>query len=237
MVLDNGIRIQYLGHSTFHLTTPAGNTVVIDPWLRDNPSCPPEFHQLDRVETILLSHGHADHIGDVVSLARQHGPSIGCIYELATWLRTQGIKNVSGMNKGGTQQLNDLRVTMVDAKHSSSFQDEDGRLIYLGEPAGYIIQFENGFRLYFAGDTCVFGDMQLIAQLYRPDLACLPIGDFYTMGPLEAAHACRLLGTKMVIPMHYGTFPLLTGTPDRLRQLTADLGTEVIALKPGEILE
>ena len=211
--------------------------MVIDPWLRDNPSCPPEFHQLDRVETILLSHGHADHIGDVVSLARQHGPSIGCIYELATWLRTQGIKNVSGMNKGGTQQLNDLRVTMVDAKHSSSFQDEDGRLIYLGEPAGYIIQFENGFRLYFAGDTCVFGDMQLIAQLYRPDLACLPIGDFYTMGPLEAAHACRLLGTKMVIPMHYGTFPLLTGTPDRLRQLTADLGTEVIALKPGEILE
>lgn len=237
MALDNGIRIQYLGHSTFRLTTPAGNVVVLDPWLGGNPSCPPEFHQLDRVDTILLSHGHPDHIGDVVSLARQHEPSIGCIYELAIWLQAQGIKNVSGMNKGGAQKLNDVRITMVDAKHSSSFQDEEGRLIYLGEPAGYVIEFENGFRLYFAGDTCVFGDMKLIAQLYRPHLACLPIGDFYTMGPLEAAHACRLLGTKIVIPMHYGTFPLLTGTPDRLRQLTTELETEVIALKPGEILE
>ncbi len=237
MPLDRNLEIKYLGHSTFMLTTPAGRKLALDPWIRTNPRCPEGDKRLDGLDTMLISHGHFDHLADAVDLARRFEPRIGCMFELGAWLESKGVKNVSGMNKGGTQQLNDVRVTMVNAHHSSSFTEEDGTTVYLGEPAGYVIEFEDGFRVYFAGDTCVFGDMSLIGELYRPELAFLPIGDFYTMGPREAAHACRLLDVRKVIPMHYGTFPVLSGTPEELAELTRDLDVEILALQPGQTLK
>ena len=172
--------------------------------------------------------------GSVVSLARAHNAPVAAIYELATWFGSKGVANILPMGKGGTQQIGDVAVTMVQAIHSSSLE-EDGKNIYAGEPAGFVVRLPGGFKLYHAGDTTVFGDMKIIGELYKPDLACLPIGDLYTMGPREAAYAIRLLGVHHVIPMHYGTFPVLTGTPDALRQLTQDIaGLEIHALKPGE---
>ena len=169
-----------------------------------------------------------------MGLARATGAPVVAIFELGAYLGKKGVKNVSGMNKGGTQTVAGIAVTMVDAKHSSSAIEDDGRIVYLGEAAGYVLTFENGLVAYFAGDTALFGDMKLIGEIYKPDIAFLPIGDHFTMDPLQAAKAVELLGVKQVVPMHYGTFPLLTGTPDRLESLVAPLGVEVLTLKPGE---
>ena len=236
MAVNRGVLIKYLGHSTFLITTPAGKTLLIDPWVQGNPACPEKDKQLPAVDTMLITHGHADHMQDAVGIARKFKPKIACIHEISLYLGSKGVANVTGMNKGGSARLNDIRATMVNAHHSSAIIEDDGRIIYAGEPAGFIVEFENGFRIYHAGDTCVFGDMKLIADLYSPELLFLPIGDLYTMDPHEAAYACRLMNAKFVVPMHYGTFPPLTGTPEELRKLTADLGTQVLALKPGETL-
>ncbi len=235
MVLNRGVEIKFIGHGTFLFKTPGGKTLLVDPWLESNPVCPDSDKKLQSLDTILITHGHSDHLQDAVSLAKQHKPKIGCIFEIGLWLKRHGVKNVCSMNKGGTRELNGLRVTMTDARHSSGIL-QDGSIVYLGEAAGYVIEFENGFRVYFAGDTCVFGDMRIIAELYEPELCFLPIGDLYTMDPKQAAYACRLLNAKKVVPMHYGTYPFLSGTPDQLRNLTRDLGTEVLALKPGQVL-
>ncbi len=235
MVLNRGVEIKFIGHGTFLFKTPGGKTLLVDPWLESNPVCPDSDKKLQSLDTILITHGHSDHLQDAVSLAKQHKPKIGCIFEIGLWLERHGVKNVCSMNKGGTRELNGLRVTMTDARHSSGIL-QDGSIVYLGEAAGYVIEFENGFRVYFAGDTCVFGDMRIIAELYEPELCFLPIGDLYTMDPKQAAYACRLLNAKKVVPMHYGTYPFLSGTPDQLRNLTRDLGTEVLALKPGQVL-
>lgn len=236
MPLNRGVSIKYLGHSTFLFTTPGQKKLLIDPWVAGNPACPNSDKELAALDTVLITHAHFDHIQDLLELARKHRPAIGCILELGQWLEKKGIGNVNTMNKGGTQQLNDVRVTMVDARHSSGIFEEDGSVIYGGEPAGYVVEFENGFRIYHAGDTCVFGDMKIISEIYRPELIFLPIGDLYTMDYREAAYACRLMNAKTVIPMHYGTFPPLTGTPQQLAERTADLGTEILAMKPGETL-
>ncbi len=234
MPLNRDLKIKYLGHSTFLLTTPSGKKLLLDPWVESNPRCPAEAKTIERLDTMLISHGHFDHLADAVPLAKRFQPQIGCIFELGVWLEQKGVKNVNGMNKGGGLQINDVRVTMVNAFHSSSFTEDDGTIVYLGEAAGYVIEFENQFRAYFAGDTCLFGDMRLIAEIYRPELAFLPIGDLYTMGPDEAAHACRLLHAKYVIPMHYATFPPLTGRPEKLRELTRDLEVEILEMEPGQ---
>jgi L-ascorbate metabolism protein UlaG (beta-lactamase superfamily) len=236
MALNRGVSIKYLGHSTFLFTTPAGRKLLIDPWVQGNPACPEKDKNLSGVDTMLITHGHADHMQDAVGIALKFKPKVACIYEIALYLGSKGVEDVVGMNKGGSARLNDIKATMVNAHHSSSIIREDGKIIYAGEPAGFVVEFENGFKIYHAGDTCVFGDMKLIADLYQPDLLLLPIGDLYTMDPREAAYACRLMNAKQVIPMHYGTFPPLTGTPEELRRLTADLGTEVLAMKPGETL-
>jgi len=230
-----GNKITWLGHATFLLTTQSGRTVLVDPWLAGNPSCPKALKKLARVDIIAATHGHGDHIGDLLAVAREHQPQIVAIYE--TCLESKGIKNLLPMGKGGTQKLGDVEITLVDAHHSNSIED-DGKIAYGGEAGGYVIRLPGGLSVYHAGDTSVFGDMKLIGELYAPELACLPIGDLFTMGPREAALAIRLLGVRHVIPMHYGTFPALTGTPEGLRERTQDIsGLEIHVLEPGQSLE
>ena len=230
----HGNKITWLGHSAFRVTTSAGKVILIDPFLSGNPLCPESEKKQPKVDAILLSHAHGDHLGDTLELAKQHKSAIVAIYEFAGWLESKGATNTVGMSKGGTTQVAGIEVTMTHAFHSSSVTD-GGKQVYAGEPAGLILHLPGGLRLYHAGDTCVFGDMKLIAEIYEPHIACLPIGDFYTMGPREAAHAIRLLGVKHVLPMHYGTFPPLTGRPAHVRELTKDIaGLEIHELKPGE---
>ena len=232
-----GNKITWLGHSTFTITTPSGKVILLEPWVLNNPACPPSHKKFSRIDVMLITHGHGDHMGDAVALAREHKPQIVGIYEVCLWLESKGFgEQTRPMSKGGTQKVGEIEVTMVHAIHSSGIED-DGKVVYGGEPCGYIVRLPGGLSLYHAGDTAVFGDMKLIGELYAPDLACLPIGDHFTMGPREAAVAIRLLGVHHVIPMHYGTFPVLTGTPEKLRQITQDIaGLEIYTLKPGESL-
>jgi L-ascorbate metabolism protein UlaG (beta-lactamase superfamily) len=240
MSLGNGVKLTWIGHASFILDTPGGKRALIDPWMTGNPVAPESLQDPGDVDLILLSHGHSDHTGDVVRLAREKSPAaVMCMIELGDYLGTKGVENIVGGNKGGTLSAEGVSVTLTHAFHSSSYGEEDGTIVYTGEPAGLIITLENGYRIYFAGDTTVFGDMALIGELYKPDLAMLPIGDFFTMGPMEAAKAVELLGVKHVLGMHYGTFPLLTGTPQGLRDELAKRGlTDVVVeeLEPGETL-
>jgi len=214
------VEITWLGHATFQFRLDSGEVIVMDPWVDGNPKYP-QGHQFNRIDAILVSHAHFDHIHDAVPLAKKFKPKVVAIYETCVWLTSKGVENCSGMNKGGTQDVGPLKVTMTHAVHSCGIQDGD-QIIYGGEAAGYVLHLKDGRTIYYSGDTAVFSDMQLIEKLYHPDLAFLPIGDFYTMGPREAALACRLLKPKKVIPMHFGTFPALTGTPDEVAGLLKD---------------
>jgi L-ascorbate metabolism protein UlaG (beta-lactamase superfamily) len=240
MSLDNGVKLTWIGHASFILETPGGKRALIDPWMTGNPVAPDSLQDPGNVDLILLSHGHSDHTGDVLRLAKEKRPAaVMCMIELGDYLESKGVENIIGGNKGGTLSAEGISVTLTHAFHSSSYGEEDGTIVYTGEPAGLIITLENGYRIYFAGDTTVFGDMALIGELYKPDLAMLPIGDFFTMGPMEAAKAVELLGVKHVLGMHYGTFPLLVGTPQGLRDELAKRGlTDVVVeeLEPGETL-
>lgn len=231
MALNNGIEITWLGHATFKVVQ-GGKTILIDPWM-NNPSCPEKLKSPDRVDYMCITHGHFDHIGDAVELGKKYKPQVIGIFELCLYLESKGVENTNPMNKGGTQIFDGIRFTMVHADHSCGITDGD-KVIYAGEAVGYVITFPNGFKIYHGGDTNVFSDMALIQELYQPDLVMIPIGDLYTMSPREAAKACSLLKPKHVIPMHYGTFPALTGTPAELRKLTADMGFEIHEIKPGE---
>ena len=224
------LAITWLGHSSFRLRTPGGKEVLFDPWYTGNPSFPASARPKS-ADVILISHGHSDHITDAAAMAKETGATVVGIWEITSWLGSSGIKNVEPMNKGGTIDVKGLRITMTDARHSSSAEKD---LTYLGEAAGFIVKLENGQTIYFAGDTSLFGDMKLIGELYRPDIAFLPIGDRFTMGPDTAAMAAKWLSVKQVVPMHYGTFPLLTGTPYQLEQHLKGTGIEVLKLQPGE---
>jgi L-ascorbate metabolism protein UlaG (beta-lactamase superfamily) len=231
---DGSISLTWLGHATFAVRSVTGKRLLIDPWVMGNPACPKELKQVEGVDILLCTHGHFDHIGDAVEIARRHKPKVVGIFELCHWMSRKGVENTFSMNKGGTLEVDGIAVTMVHADHSCGILEDDGTIVYGGEGVGYVVRFENGFKLYHAGDTALFGDMRLIGELYRPDVALLPIGDLYTMSPREAAYAIRLLGVKRVIPMHFGTFPALTGTPDALREAARDVeGLQIIALEPG----
>jgi L-ascorbate metabolism protein UlaG (beta-lactamase superfamily) len=229
----SSLSITWLGHATFLITTPGRKRIVTDPWLDGNPMCPPDRKRIDAADLILLSHGHSDHTGDIVPVSRATNATILAVHELSLWLERKGLKNVVGMGIGGTVSAAGLEVSMTPAIHTSSVV-EDEAIVYLGNPAGFVVRMENGQAFYFAGDTALFSDMRLIAEMHAPDIAFLPIGDHYTMGPDAAARACRLLGVRQVVPMHYGTFPILTGTPERLKQLVEPHGVDVLVLKPGE---
>ncbi len=233
----DSISITWLGHAAFSITTPDNKVVLVDPFLEGNPACPENLKKPDNVDAILITHGHGDHLGDVVSIARRAEPeAVVTTADIAHWLGQQGVENVVGMNKGGTIHAADLAVMMVHAEHTSTIMDGD-TLVPAGESVGYVVTFSNGLKLYAAGDTALFGDMALIGRRYRPDVALLPIGDHFTMGPDDAAEACRLLGVKRVIPCHYGTFPLLTGTPDAFTAAARDIsGLEITVLQPGETI-
>ena len=229
------LRITWYGHATVLLHTPGGRLVLFDPWFVDNPACPASMKKPPKADLVLVSHGHSDHIGDLLTVARESGAPVIGIFELCDWLRRKGVSNVSPMNKGGMQEIAGLSVAMTDARHSSGYVD-DGRMVYMGEPAGYIVRLEDGTTIYFAGDTALFGDMRLIGEQFRPDIGFLPIGDRFTMGPAGAAKACELLGVRQAVPMHWGTFPMLTGTAAEFRKLV-EPGVQVLELRPGETTE
>jgi L-ascorbate metabolism protein UlaG (beta-lactamase superfamily) len=230
------LSITWLGHSTFVIRTPGGKRVLFDPWLTGNPACPDALKKPPPVDLILASHGHFDHIDDLVLCARDSGAPVVAIFELCDWLGRKGLQNLAPMNKGGSQTIAGLRVSMTDARHSSGCVD-NGHMVYMGEAAGFMLGLEDGRSIYYSGDTCLFGDMRLIGEMYKPEIAFLPIGDRFTMDPAAAAKACEFLGVRQVVPMHWGTFPLLTGTPSHLKALLASTGIDVLELAPGQTAE
>lgn len=226
----------YLGHATVRCDLPSGEVILIDPWVAGNPVCPAADKHFERIDAILITHGHGDHMADAVELAKRFQPKkVVATYEICAWLAKHGVKNCSGMNVGGSQQVQGCKVTQVPALHTSSIQEGD-QMIYGGVATGFVVRLPEGYTFYHAGDTALFSDMQLIAELFRPELAFLPIGDHFTMDPHQAARACRFLAVQKVIPIHWGTFPLLTGRPEQLERELKTLGVscQVIGLKPGE---
>lgn len=230
-----GLAITWLGHATVHIATPKGTQILIDPFIEHNPKYPKGYKLPEKIDLLLLTHAHMDHIADAVSVAKKHHPQTVAIYELASWIGSKGVENTVGMNMGGSFKYKDVTATMVEARHSSSIQDGN-QILYGGEPAGFVLTIEDAPVLYHAGDTSVFSDMRLIKDLYAPEVGMLPIGDHYTMGPRAAALAAEYLGINTIIPVHYGTFPQLTGTPAELEQHLKGKGIKILTPNPGEIL-
>jgi len=234
MALNSQVSFTWVGHGTYKARSAKGKELIIDPWVMNNPAAPANLKKVDHCDLMLITHGHFDHIADAVEIGKKHSPKVLAIPEMAGWLGSKGVENLVGFNKGGTVEVEGIKFTMVHAEHSCGITDGD-RVVYGGEAVGYVIEFENGYTVYFAGDTDVFGDMRLIGELHDLDAAFLPIGDWYVMSPKRAAKAVELLGVKTVVPMHFGTFPILTGRPGDLRELVGP-GVKVIETHPGDTI-
>ena len=229
MAINDQVKFTWVGHGTWKVRTARGKEMLIDAWVTTNPVAPDHLKKIDRLDIMVITHGHGDHVADAVEIAKATHPKVLAPFEVGDWLTKQGVEDVIAFGKGGTVEVDGISFTMVHAEHFSSTPDG----AYAGEPVGYVIQFENGFKIYFSGDTDVFGDMALIKELDQPEVAFLSIGDFYTMGPRRAAKAVELLGVRTVVPMHFGTFPALHGTPAQLEEL-AGPGVTVLDIKPGD---
>ena len=234
MALNSQVGFTWIGHGTWKVHSAKGKEVLIDPWVMNNPAAPANLKKVDRCDVMLITHGHFDHVADALEIAKATKPKVVSNFEITSWLGSKGVDSGSliGANQGGTVEVDGIKVTLVHAEHSCGITDGD-RIVYGGEACGLVIEFENGFTIYFAGDTDVFGDMSLIAELSKLDAAFLPIGGFYTMGPERAAKAVSLLGVKTVVPMHFATFPALAGRPDQLQELVGN-GVKVLDIKPGD---
>ena len=234
MALNSQVSFTWVGHGTWRAKSAKGKELLIDPWVMNNPGAPADMKKVDTCDLMLITHGHGDHIQDALEIAKATNPKIVCMVEIGYWLQKNGISGNSliATNKGGTIDVDGIKVTLVHAEHSCGISDGD-QTVYGGEAVGLVIEFENGYTIYFAGDTDVFGDMKLIGELHKLDAAFLPIGGFYTMGPERAAKATELLGVKTVVPMHFGTFPILDGRPSQLQELVGK-GVRVLDIKPGD---
>jgi L-ascorbate metabolism protein UlaG (beta-lactamase superfamily) len=231
-----GSTFTWLGHATIHIQTAGGTSILIDPWFEGNPSSPKDYKLPEKIDLLLLTHGHDDHFHDAVKVAKKSKAKVVAIYELTSFMQGHGIENISPMNYGGNLQVGEVRISMVEARHSSSIVD-GGKTIYGGNPCGFVLAIAGAPVIYLAGDTSLFGDMKLFKELYEPAIAVLPIGDNFTMGPKHAALAAKYLGATTVIPVHHGTFPLLTGTPAELKAHLEGSGIEVVAPVPGESVQ
>jgi L-ascorbate metabolism protein UlaG (beta-lactamase superfamily) len=227
------VPLTWLGHGSFRLDSPSGKRIYLDPFLNGNPKCPESERHPERMDIMAITHGHSDHTGDAVDFAKRFEPHVVAPVELKAWLGSKGapVGDLPGINKGGTQEIDGIRFTLTNAFHSSS--TDDGA--YTGEACGIVIRFDHGPCVYFAGDTCVFSDMQLIGRIYRPDLAVIPIGGWFVMDPTEAAVAIELIGAPRYLPCHYGTFPILAGTPEELRELAPE--ASIVDIQPGQTIE
>lgn len=234
MPLNSEVSFVWVGHGTWKARSARGKEIIIDPWVMNNPVAPDRLKTVERCDLMLITHGHFDHVHDALEIAKATTPKIVTNHEIGVWLASKGVDaaTITGINKGGTAEIDSIKITLVHAEHSCGISDGD-QILYGGEACGLVIEFENGFTVYFAGDTDVFGDMALIAELGRFDVAFLPIGDYFTMGPKRAAKAVSLLGVKTVVPMHFGTFPPLTGRPSALQELVGP-EVEVLDIKPGD---